>query len=199
MATVPVGAPDSALRTRRYTSDTRQPIRESFVHGVAALCCLQQFLDREPCPAGLYQLGAEDSTRLGGGNRLPGAGNHSVQGLANQAATLADVLDVFARTLSGKPSQADRKIRWFDRLPAPTGGGGARVEFHRIEPPFSLSHPDAAAGTRRELDDLEPNLKRDINRALDEFGKPGEVDFLADIAPIVWEHAFRSKHFLDGD
>ncbi|MDE2905952.1 MAG: hypothetical protein OXQ28_07690, partial [Acidobacteriota bacterium] len=102
VATVPVGAPDSALRSRRYTSDTRQPIRESFVHGVAALCCLQQFLDREPCPSGLYQLGAEDPTRLGGGNRLPGAGNASVQSLANQAATLADVLDVFARTLSGK-------------------------------------------------------------------------------------------------
>ena len=102
VATVPVGAPDTAMRTRRYTSDTRQPIRESFVHGVAALCCLQQFLEREPCPHGLYQLGAEDPTKLGGGNRLPGAGNHSVQSLANQAATLADVLDVFARTLSGK-------------------------------------------------------------------------------------------------
>ena len=101
VATVPVGAPDGAIRTRRYTSDTRQPIRESFVHGVAALCCLQQFLDREPRPPGLYQPGAEDPARLGGGNRLPGAGNHSVQSLANQAATLADVLDVFARTLSG--------------------------------------------------------------------------------------------------
>ena len=101
VATVPVGAPHSAIRTRRYTSDTRQPIRESFVHGVAALCCLQQFLDREPRPPGLYQLGAEDPTRLGGGNRLPGAENHSVQSLANQAATLADVLEVFARTLAG--------------------------------------------------------------------------------------------------
>ena len=102
VATVPVGAPESAIRARRYTSDTQQPIRESFVHGVAALCCLQQFLGREPCPPGLYQLGAEDPTRLGGGNRLPGAGNASVQSLANQAATLVDVLDVFARTLSGK-------------------------------------------------------------------------------------------------
>ena len=102
VATVPVGAPDNAIQTRRYTSDTRQPIRESFVHGVAALCCLQQFLDREPCPPGLYQLGAEDRTRLGGGNRLPGAGNGSVQSLADQAATLADVLEVLARTLSGK-------------------------------------------------------------------------------------------------
>ena len=102
VATVPVGAPDSALRTRQYTSDALQPIRESFVHGVAALCCLQQFLDRDPCPPGLYQLGAEDPTRLGGGNRLPGGGNHSVQSLANQAATLVDVLDGFARTLSGR-------------------------------------------------------------------------------------------------
>ena len=102
VATVPVGAPHSAMRTRRYTSDTRQPIRESFVHGVAALCCLRQFLDREPCSPGLYQLGAEEPTRLGGGNRLPGAGNHSIQSLANQAATLADVLEVFARTLSAR-------------------------------------------------------------------------------------------------
>ena len=103
-ATVPVGAPDSAIRTRRYTSDTQQPIRESFVHGVAALCCLRQFLDREPSPPGLYQMGAEEPTRLGGGNRLPGAGHDSVQSLANQAATLADVLGVFSRTLSGRQS-----------------------------------------------------------------------------------------------
>ena len=105
VATVPVGVPETAVRTRRYTSDTQQPTRESFVHGVAALCCLLHFLDREPRPPGLYQLGAEDPTRLGGGNRLPGAGgNDSVQSLANQAATLADVLDVFARTLVEAPS-----------------------------------------------------------------------------------------------
>ena len=106
VATVPVGVPDTAIKVRRYTSDTQQPIRESFVHGVAALCCLHHFLAREPCSPGLYQMGAEDPTRLGGGNRLPGgAGSNTVQSLANQAATLADVLDVFARTLS-KPQSA---------------------------------------------------------------------------------------------
>ncbi len=100
-ATVPVGVPDTAIKVRRYTSDTQQPIRESFVHGVAALCGLHHFLDRRPCSPGLYQMGAEDPTRLGGGNRLPGgSGNDTVQSLANQAATLADVLDGFARALS---------------------------------------------------------------------------------------------------
>ena len=94
---------------------------------------------------------------------------------------------------------SERRIRWFDRLPARTGGGGARVEFHRIEPPFSLSHPDAAAGTRRELDDLEPALKRGINEQLAELGFTSEVDFRAPIAPIVWEHAFRSRHFVEGE
>ena len=101
VATVPVGVPDTAIKVRRYTSDTQQPIRESFIHGVAALSCLHHFLEREPCSPGLYQMGAEDPNRLGGGNRLPGgAGNDTVQSLANQAATLVDVLDVFARMLS---------------------------------------------------------------------------------------------------
>ena len=101
VATVPVGAPDAAITFRRYTSDTQQPIRESFIHGVAALCCLRHFLDREPCGPGLYQMGAEDPTRLGGGNHLPGGdGNDSVQSLANQAANLVELLEVFAGTLS---------------------------------------------------------------------------------------------------
>ena len=101
VATVPVGAPDAAIKVRRYTSDTGQPIRESFLHGVAALCGLHHFVDREPCGPGLYQMGAEDPTRIGGGNHLPGgAGGNSVQSLANQAATLVDVLEVLAKTLS---------------------------------------------------------------------------------------------------
>ena len=106
VATVPVGVADpTAIKVRRYTSDTRQPIDESFVHGVAALCCLHHFLDSEPRAPGLYQMGAEDPTRLGGGNRLPGSeGNDTVQSLANQAATLADLVDVFARTLTGTGS-----------------------------------------------------------------------------------------------
>ena len=111
MATVPVGAPDTAITSRRYTSDTQQPIRESFVHGVAALCCLHHFVDRDARSPGLYQMGAEDPTRLGGGNRLPGgAGGDTIQSLANQAATLADVLDVFARTLTKSQTGAVLRV-----------------------------------------------------------------------------------------
>ena len=106
-------------------------------------------------------------------------------------------LDVLTqRTLAR--NDAEPRIRWFDRLPVRTGGGGAKVEFHRIEPPFSLSHPDAADGTRQELDDLEPNLKRDINQALEDVGVTSEVDFSAPIAPLVWEHAFKSRRFVEG-
>ena len=135
MATVPVGVPDTAIKVRRYTSDTQQPIRESFVHGVAALCCLHHFLDREPCSPGLYQMGAEDPTRLGGGNRLPGgAGSDTVQSLANQAATLADVLDVFARTLSSTHSGGPFRVvpavyEEAGRLAAPERVGRA---LHRL-------------------------------------------------------------------
>ena len=92
----------------------------------------------------------------------------------------------------------DQKIRWFDRLPVRTGGRGVKVEFRSIEPPFSLSHPDAAVGTRHELEDLEPDLKRDINEAIKELGIISEVDFKAPIAPLVWENAFKSDRFLKG-
>ena len=63
VATVPVGAPDTAITSRKFTSDTQQPIRESFVHGVAALCCLHHFVDRDARPPGL----------LPGGGRGPDA------------------------------------------------------------------------------------------------------------------------------
>ena len=109
VATVPIGMPDTAVEDRRYTSDTQQPIRESFIHGVAALCGLHHFLGRDPCSPGLYQMGAADPTCLGGGNRLPGrAGDDTVQSLADQAATLAATLDVFQKTLSAPPGSG-----WF--------------------------------------------------------------------------------------
>ena len=79
-----------------------------------------------------------------------------------------------------------------------TGGRGAKVEFRRIEPPFSLSHPDAAGGPR-PLDDLEPQLKRDINQALEDLGLASGVDFSAPIAPLVWEHVFESERFREGE
>ncbi len=95
VATVPVGIPSRMVDSRQFTSDTQQPIFEAYVHGVAALCCLHQYL--KPSPPGLYQMGTEDPVCLGGGNSLPGGG--SIQSLANQAATLADMLDAFAHVL----------------------------------------------------------------------------------------------------
>ena len=105
VATVPVGVPETAIIDRRYTSDTQQPAHESFVHGVAALCCLRHFLASEPYPAGLYQMGAEDPTRLGGGNLIPGSeSNGTLQDLANQAEMLASTLDAFAAVLANAHS-----------------------------------------------------------------------------------------------
>ncbi len=78
-----------------------------------------------------------------------------------------------------------------------TGGDDAQVELHRIEPPFCLSHPDA--GTRQVLDDLEPKLKREVNDDLKELGVTSEVDFNAPIAAIVWEKAFESRRFVEGE
>ena len=100
-AAVPVGVPERALVERRYTSDTQQPTCESFVHGVAALCSLRHFLAGEPYSRGLYQMGAADPATLGGGNAIPGG---TLQDLANQAATLADALNVFATVLSSSHS-----------------------------------------------------------------------------------------------
>lgn len=101
VATVPVGIPETAIVDRRFTSDTEQPAHESFVHGVAALSCLRHFLASEPYHAGLYQMGAEDPRRLGGGNLIPGSGSdRTLQDLANQAATLATTLDAFAGVLA---------------------------------------------------------------------------------------------------
>ena len=101
VATVPVGVPETAIIDRRYTSDTQQPAHESFVHGVAALCCLRHFLASEPYPAGLYQMGAEDPTRLSGGNLIPGSeSDGTLQDIANQAEMLSSTLDAFAAVLA---------------------------------------------------------------------------------------------------
>ena len=147
VATVPVGMPDTAVEDRPYTSDTQQPIRESFIHGVAALCGLHHFLGRDPCSPGLYQMGAEDPTCLGGGNRLPGrAGDDTVQSLANQAATLAATLDVFRKTLS-----------------APPGGGWFGVSAAIRKEAAGLAAPAAPAqvaqAVRKLVDDYREHLK----------------------------------------
>ena len=105
VATVPVGVSETAIIDRRYTSDTQQPAHESFVHGVAALCCLRHFLAPEPYRAGLYQMGAEDPTILGGGNLIPGSEpDGTLQDLANQAEMLASTLTAFAAVLANAHS-----------------------------------------------------------------------------------------------
>ena len=109
VATVPVGMPRTAVGSRRYTSDTRQPISESFIHGVAALCCLNHFLSQTAFDSGLYQMGAEAPAALHGGTRLPGG--DTLQSLANHAATLAEALKVYAHVLSTSNSRG-----WFGRL-----------------------------------------------------------------------------------
>ena len=88
-------------------------------------------------------------------------------------------------------------IRWFDRLPVRTGGEGVQVEFHEIRPPFLLSHPEVRA--RRELPDIEPELKRKINEGLKELCFITGVDYDAPIAALVWEAAFESSRFVKGE
>ena len=97
VATVPVGVPDSALVTRRYAGDTRQPLTEAFPHGVAALCCMLQYLREEPYPEGLYHMGAADPERLGGGNRVPGG---TLRSIASQGEVLARTAEVLGEVLA---------------------------------------------------------------------------------------------------
>ena len=96
VASVPVGVPQGALVGRRYTADTRQPKREAYPQGVAALCGMAQFLAESPYLPGLYYMGAESPNQLGGGTEVAGG---TLQGLANQGATLANTLRVFAKVL----------------------------------------------------------------------------------------------------
>ena len=184
VATVPVGVPDAAVKLRRYTSDTRQPIQESLIHGVAALCALQHFLAAEPPGPGLYQMGAEDPARLGGGNRLPGrAGDDSVQSLANQAATLADMLEVFTGALTAPHSgvwlgvapaihDATRRIAAPERVGDALGRLVAEYREHldwmgrvlgvRPQPDEALT-PEARSRARLARHDLEPAARADIS------------------------------------
>lgn len=108
VATVPVGMSPTAIGSRHFTSDTQQPKSESYIHAVAALCCLHQFLGKTALERGLYQMGAEDPGALAGGTCLPG--RDTLQSLADQAATLAEALDVFGEVLS-----TSRSLGWFGR------------------------------------------------------------------------------------
>lgn len=97
VAAVPVGMPESAWIRREYTSDVGQPVRESFAHAVGALCAYRHFLRPSAFDAGLYAMGAVDRARLDGQTAVPGG---TLQGLANQAATLAATLEAFQAALA---------------------------------------------------------------------------------------------------
>lgn len=97
VAAVPVGMPDSSLIRRSFTGDVGQPIEESFVHAVGALCGYRHFLSDDPYGPGLYMMGATERGRLDGATPIPGG---TLQGLANQGATLADLLETWAQILS---------------------------------------------------------------------------------------------------
>lgn len=96
VAAVPVGMPERAYLKRRYTADVGQPICESFVHAVAALSAERHFVRDRPYGPGLYAMGAIDRGRLDGATAIPGG---TLQGLANQAATLAETLETWRRVL----------------------------------------------------------------------------------------------------
>lgn len=98
VAALALGMPERAHLKRAYTSDAGQPLCESFLHAAGALAALLHF--RRPVDGyapGLYVLGAVEPGRLDGRTAIPGA---TLQGLANQAATLVEVLGATERVLS---------------------------------------------------------------------------------------------------
>jgi len=97
VAAVPVGMPEGALVRRRYTGDLGQPLQESYIHTVAALCAVRHLLGREAYGPGLYIMGAVESGRLDARTAIPGG---TLQALANQAATTAELLATWQRVLA---------------------------------------------------------------------------------------------------
>ena len=97
VAAVPVGMPERALIRRGYTGDLGQPVQESYIQAVAALCAIRHFLGREAYGPGLYIMGAVESGRLDSKTAIPGG---TLQGLANQAATLTEALETWQRVLA---------------------------------------------------------------------------------------------------
>lgn len=96
VATVPVGMPEQSISKRRYTGDVGQPIHESYIHAVTALCAYRQFLGEQAFGPGLYLMGAVEKGRLAGSTAIPGG---TLQGLASQGETLARVLDAWCKVL----------------------------------------------------------------------------------------------------
>lgn len=96
VAAVPVGMPETALGQRTYTGDIGQPIHESYLHVVGALCAFRHYLEDQPFGAGLYYQGAVQAGRLDPATAIPGG---TLQDLAHRAATLVATLDAFCRVL----------------------------------------------------------------------------------------------------
>ena len=102
-ATVPVGIPETAMSSRRFTGDNHQPMHEVYPHAVAAICCLRQFLDDDVYSNGLYHLDAQDPTRLGSGTGLPRGG--TIGDLASQGQTLVATVATYEKVLESPDSK----------------------------------------------------------------------------------------------
>jgi hypothetical protein len=101
VAAVPIGMPERAMIRRHFTGDLGQPLQESFVHTVAALCACRHYLTDPPYGPGLYMMGAVESGRLDAATAIPGG---TLQDLANQAATLTELLTLWQRVLAAGQS-----------------------------------------------------------------------------------------------
>ncbi len=145
VATVPVGMPAGAIERRTYTSDTQQPIQESYIHGVAALCALHHFLARDSTQAGLYQMAAEDRTRLGGGTRLPGKDDFTLQDLADRAEQLAQTLEDAATAMDSSVATGWSDL-WRVRPPIHTA-------MERFGPPTAI-----ADALRQTVEEFRPHI-----------------------------------------
>ena len=128
VATVPVGVPEHAVRTRPYEGDTRQPLFEVYPHAVAALASMRQYLNEKPFTRGLYHMGAADPGKLGGGNRVPGG---TLQSLANQGEVLARTADVLANVLTATHGKGPIAPAILDQVKSYQGEPGAVGEALR--------------------------------------------------------------------
>ncbi len=99
VAAVPVGMPEGSLVRRLYTGDLGQPSQECYIHSVAAYCALRHFLTAQAYGPGLYIMGAVESGRLDARTAVPGG---TLQDLANQATTLAELLTLWQRVLASR-------------------------------------------------------------------------------------------------
>jgi len=156
VAAVPIGMPDQALIKRDFTGDVGQPIRESFVHAVGALSGYRHFLGQQPYRPGLYMMGAVERGRLDGATPIPGG---TLQGLANQASTVADLLETWTKTLSRVHDGRVRPAVY--EAVAESGADPGQVADHlRSE----LEHYRAHLDWLETVVGVKPAAKRDLSR-----------------------------------